>query len=168
MTAIRSVAPADHGALDAVITAAFGQRDEVDLVERLRRDGDVLFELTATHDDTVVGHILFSGLPIIRDDGSVIAAASLAPLCVRPDCQNRGIGADLVSAGLDECRKRRIPAVVVLGNPDYYQRFGFSAAAARPLAAPFSGPHFMAIELGSDALKQGGKVRYPAAFGLPG
>ncbi len=168
MTAIRSVVPADHGALDAVITAAFGQRDEADLVERLRRDGDVLFELAATHDDTVVGHILFSRLPIIRDDGSVIAAASLAPLCVRPDCQNQGIGADLIGAGMNECRKRCIPAVIVLGDPDYYQRFGFSAAAARPLAAPFSGPHFMAIEFDSGVLKDGGKVRYPAAFGLPG
>ena len=168
MTAIRSITPADHGAVNAVITAAFGQREEADLVERLRNDGNVLFEQAATLGDSIVGHILFSRLPVIGNDGSVIAAASLAPLSVRPDCQNRGIGADLVSAGLDECRKRRIPAVIVLGDPDYYQRFGFSAAAARLLAAPFSGPHFMAIELATGALKDGGKVRYPAAFGLPG
>ena len=167
MTAIRFITPADHGAVNAVITAAFGQRDEADLVERLRGDGDVLFEQAATLGSSVFGHILFSRLPVIRNDASVIAAASLAPLSVRPDCQNRGIGADLVSAGLDECQKRRIPAVIVLGDPDYYQRFGFSAAAARLLAAPFSGPNFMAIELDSGALKHGGTVRYPAAFGLP-
>ena len=167
MTAIRSVTPADHDAVDAVITAAFGQRDEADLVERLRRDGDILFEQIATHGDAVLGHILFNRLPVIRANGSVIAAASLAPLSIRPDCQGRGIGADLVGAGLDECRKRRIPGIIVLGDPEYYQRFGFSAAAARPLAAPFPGPHFMAIELDSGAFKDGGKVRYPAAFGLP-
>jgi putative acetyltransferase len=167
MMAIRSVMPADHSAIEATISAAFGQRDEADLVERLRRDGDVLFERVATLGDAVVGHVLFSWLPVIRDDGSVIAAASLAPLCVRPDCQNWGIGADLVGAGLDECRKRRIPAIIVLGDPNYYKRFGFTAIAARPLAAPFSGPHFMAIELDSGVLKNGGKVRYPAAFGLP-
>ncbi|HSG96186.1 MAG TPA: N-acetyltransferase [Afifellaceae bacterium] len=167
MTAIRSITPADHRTVEAVITAAFNQREEADLVEWLRRDGDVLFEHVATLDDAVVGHILFSRLPIIRDDESVIAAASLAPLCVRPDCQNRGIGTALVGASLDECRKRRIPAVVVVGEPDYYQRFGFTAIAARPLAAPFTGPHFMAIELQPGVLKDGGKVRYPAAFGLP-
>lgn len=165
--AIRSVTPADHRVVEAVITAAFNQRDEADLVEQLRRDGDVLFERVATLGDAVVGHILFSRLPIIGSDKSIIAAASLAPLCVRPDCQNRGIGADLVGAGLDECRKRRIPAIIVVGDPDYYQRFGFTAIAARPLAAPFAGPHFMAIELQPGVLKDGGKVRYPTAFGLP-
>jgi putative acetyltransferase len=164
--AIRSVTLADHSAIDAVITSAFGQRDEADLVERLRRDGDVLFEQVATRGDAIVGHILFSRLPVIRDEENVIVAAALAPLCVRPDRQNTGIGADLVVAGLEECQKRRIPAIIVVGDPDYYQRFGFTAAAARPLAAPFLGPHFMAIELDSAALKHVGKVRYLAAFGL--
>ncbi|MDH3194950.1 MAG: N-acetyltransferase [Hyphomicrobiales bacterium] len=167
MITIRSVTPADYSVIEAVITAAFNQRDEADLVERLRRDGDVLFEQVATLEDAVVGHILFSRLPIIRDDESVIAAASLAPLCVRPDCQNRGTGAALVGAGLDECRKRHVPAIIVVGEPDYYRRFGFAAAAAKPLAAPFAGPHFMAMELQSGVLKDGGEVRYPAAFGLP-
>ncbi len=164
---IRTVTPADHGAIDALIAAAFRQRDEADLVDRLRRDGEVLFEQVATHGNAIVGHILFSRLPIVGSDGSVVAAA-LAPLCVWPDCQNRGIGADLVDAGLAECRKRRLPAIIVVGDPAYYRRFGFTAAAAWPLAAPFAGPHFMAIELQPGALKDGGKVCYPAAFGLPG
>jgi putative acetyltransferase len=54
----------------------------------------------------------------------------------------------------------------VLGHADYYPRFGFSAQMAESLQAPFSGPHFMALELKPGALKAGGKVRYAKAFGV--
>jgi putative acetyltransferase len=54
----------------------------------------------------------------------------------------------------------------VLGRADYHSRFGFSAAKAESLEAPFSGPHFMALELRSGALKGGGRVRYANAFGV--
>jgi putative acetyltransferase len=54
----------------------------------------------------------------------------------------------------------------VLGHEDYYPRFGFSAALAESLEAPFSGPHFMALELTPGALRGGGRVRYAKAFGL--
>src|SRR5690606_41926034 len=63
--------------------------------------------------------------------------------------------ADLLTrAGLDACRQAGVEAVVVLGHPAYYPRFGFSAAAAEVLAAPFSGPAFMALELAPGALRR--------------
>jgi putative acetyltransferase len=73
----------------------------------------------------------------------------------------------LVRAGLAACRERGLAAAVVLGDPAYYPRFGFSAAAAQNLRAPFRGPAFMAMELlpgGLDGIT--GTVRYAAAFGL--
>jgi putative acetyltransferase len=55
----------------------------------------------------------------------------------------------------------------VLGHKGYYPRFGFSAALARPLEAPFSGDVFMALELAPGALHGAqGRVTYPAAFGV--
>jgi putative acetyltransferase len=55
----------------------------------------------------------------------------------------------------------------MLGHPDYYSRFGFSATSARHLEAPFSGDAFMALELRNGALDgSAGRVVYPPAFGL--
>ena len=63
-----------------------------------------------------------------------------------------------------------VPAVVVLGHPDYYPRFGFRASLAEGLVAPFSGPAFMAVELvpGALAAAAGHRVRYASAFGIEG
>jgi putative acetyltransferase len=72
----------------------------------------------------------------------------------------------LVRAGLARCRERRISAVVVLGDPGYYGRFGFRAETVQSLQTPWSGPHLMAIELIPGGLADGhGVAHYPAAFG---
>jgi putative acetyltransferase len=56
----------------------------------------------------------------------------------------------------------------MLGHKGYYPRFGFSAALARPLEAPFAGDAFMALELAPGALLgKKGRVTYPPAFGVP-
>jgi putative acetyltransferase len=100
-------------------------------------------------------------------DGRAVKALALAPMAVRPGLQKQGIGGRLIAAALDEARAVGAEAVIVLGHPDYYPRFGFSAALARNLASPFSGEAFMALELLPGALtgKQG-SVSYPMAFGL--
>ena len=162
---IRKAAPADVRAIDAVEAAAFGRREEADLVARLRREGAAQVELVACRANETVGHILFSPLPIVRP-GAVGAAAALAPLAVRPDMQRRGVGAALVREGLAHCRDAAVTAVVVLGEPAYYGRFGFRSETAATLLAPFSGPAFMALELEPSVLATGGEVRYAPAFGL--
>jgi putative acetyltransferase len=85
---------------------------------------------------------------------------------VRPDRQRRGIGGALIRAGLDRARGEGWEAVIVLGDPAYYPRFGFSAAQACHLAAPFSGEAFMALALRPGALDGVGRVVYPPAFDL--
>jgi putative acetyltransferase len=167
MAAIRPETPDDRMAVRAVNRHAFGGDGEADLVERLRADGLVIASLVAVAGGKVIGHILFSALPIEIPEGDVRAAA-LAPMAVLPSHQRQGIGGALIRAGLAACRNAGIEAVVVLGHPDYYPRFGFSADAARKLHAPFSGPALMALELTRGVLAGGGRVRYPAAFGLEG
>jgi len=111
---------------------------------------------------------LFSELPIETGQG-LIDAVSLAPLAVNPICQRQGIGSALVRQGLEHCRERGKPIVVVLGHPGYYPRFGFSAELAKKLHGPFSGEAWMALELRDGALDDvEGTVRYPEAFGVPG
>jgi putative acetyltransferase len=147
----------------AVNVAAFGGEAEADLVERLHDDGDALCGLVAEGEGRVVGHILFSRLPIETKDG-VVPAAALAPLAVAPAWQGQGFGAALVRAGLEGCRERHVVAVVVLGDPGYYGRFGFRAEAARGLRTPWSGPNLMGLELVAGGLPEEGVARYAAAF----
>ena len=158
---IRYARPADHAAIAAVTEAAFGQPDEAGLIERLREAGDVLFELVAVEDGEVVGHILFSRLWA----DSVGMYAALAPLAVRPGLQRTGHGSALVRAGLESAREFGAHGVLVVGDPAYYPRFGFSAEAARQVAAPYAGrPAFMAIALEAGAFDAPLSVAYPEAF----
>ena len=133
-------------------------------MDRLRDDGDFVASLVAERDRVIVGHVLFSRLRIAGPEREIEVAA-LVPVAVRPLSQRQGLGSTLIRAGLKRCREVGIEAVVVLGHPSYYPRFGFSAALAECLIAPYSGPAFMALELVPDCLASGGAVHYPPAFG---
>ncbi|MBL8542243.1 MAG: N-acetyltransferase [Hyphomonadaceae bacterium] len=162
---IRDAAPSDYPAIRAIVRHAFGQDEEANLVEQLRDDGDVLAELVEASEIALQGHILYSRLSIERE-GEILQAAALAPLSVLPAFQRQGMGGALIRAGNARCAELGCAAIIVLGHADYYPRFGFSAGAAEFLEAPFSGPHFMALELKPGALQHGGRVRYARAFGV--
>jgi putative acetyltransferase len=153
---------ADDSAIRRLNDDAFGGPSESRLIEDLR----AAVELVAVENGDIVGHILFSVLATTIDRQAVPALA-LAPMAVRPDRQRQGIGSVLVHAGLRLARERDWRAVIVLGHKEYYPRFGFSAALARPLEAPFSGDAFMALELAPGTLRGAkGRVTYPPAFGV--
>jgi putative acetyltransferase len=165
IVSVRDERPGDGERVRAVNETAFGGPGEASLVQRLYDDGDVVFGLVAEVEGQIVGHVLFSRLPIETSHG-VIQAAALAPLAVLPEWQGQGVGTALVRAGLARCRERRIPAVIVLGDPGYYGRFGFRAETARGVQTLWSGPNLMAIELVPGGLAGGwGVARYPAEFG---
>jgi putative acetyltransferase len=163
---IREETAEDHAGIREINRLAFEGDDEALLVDRLRSEGLVVASLVAAVKARVVGHILFSRLPVETPNGTIDAVA-LAPMAVRPEMQRNGIGSLLVRRGLDVCRERGEAIAVVLGHPGYYPRFGFSAALAQRLTSPFSGDAFMALELMPGALDGvTGTVRYPEAFGL--
>jgi putative acetyltransferase len=163
---IRSERPDDAAAVRSINEAAFGRPDEADLIDRLRAEGAVLRSLVAERAAQAVGHILFSRM-WIDIPGLSVPAVALAPMAVLPDQQRQGIGARLVRAGLDHLRTKGERIVLVLGHPDYYPRFGFSAAKTQTLEHPFPPAAFMALELTADALAGiRGKVRYPVPFGI--
>ena len=137
------------------------------LVDALRAGGHARLSLVAEIDGDVVGHVLFSDLPILTDRG-VVPALALAPVAVRPDQQRRGIGSALIRAGLAAARAAGHRIVVVLGHAEYYPRFGFSAKLAEPLSSPFSGrDSWMALELVPGALDGvEGAVQYAPPFGI--
>ncbi|MBK6702956.1 MAG: N-acetyltransferase [Caulobacteraceae bacterium] len=150
---IRDATASDYPAIRQVVRHAFGRDDEANLVEQLRSDRDALVELVAASDIAVQGHILYSPLAIVRG-GETLRAAALAPVSVLPAFQKSGIGGALIRAGNARCKELGCVGVVVLGHAEYYPRFGFSSVLAESLQAPFSGPHFMALEFEPGALRR--------------
>jgi putative acetyltransferase len=136
----------DHHTAVAELNRVAFRGDEGELVKRLREERLMLVELVAIDGNEVVGHILFSRLAV-EVDGRPVMAASLAPMAVRAYRQREGIGAALIRKGLEALLAQACEAAIVLGHSGYYPRFGFSAALARKLAAPFKGENFMALEL---------------------
>jgi putative acetyltransferase len=158
---IRYARAADHAAIAEVTAAAFGRADEAELVARLRADEDVIFELVAEEDGQVAGHILFSRLWADRAE----LYGALAPLAVLPARHGQGLGSLLVRRGVECAREFGCHGLLVLGDPAYYGRFGFSAEAAREVAAPYRGlPAFQALALEDGAFSAALIVAYPDAF----
>jgi putative acetyltransferase len=158
---IRHARPADHAAIEAVLCAAFGRADEAILAARLRADGDCVFELIAEEAGAVVGYVLFSRLWADRFE----LYGALGPLAVHPSRHGEGLGSKLVRTGLENAREFGCYGVLVLGDPAYYGRFGFSADATREINAPYSGrAAFQALALEDDAFAGAMSVTYPDAF----
>ncbi|GAA5530207.1 N-acetyltransferase Eis [Herpetosiphon gulosus] len=165
MIQIRPETNADLAAITSINQAAFGRIDEADSVNTLRQASTTI-SLVAELDAQIVGHILFS--PVQYDQApSRIKIWGLGPLAVLPSHQRTGIGAALVKAGLEACRQAAIQALVVLGDPAYYQRFGFRPAASWHLRCHYPVPAevFMAMELVVGTLVDlDGTISYHPAF----
>ena len=93
----------------------------------------------------------------------------LAPMAVAPARQRQGVGSALARAGIAACRDLGFGAVIVLGHPEYYPRFGFVPASRFGLRSEYDVPDdvFMAMELKPGALhgRGPGTIRYHPAFG---
>jgi putative acetyltransferase len=168
MLTIRAETTEDYAGVRAVVSAAFGRPNEARLVDRLRETDAFIAALSLVADDGVeiVGHVLFTAIRI-RTSAVALPALALAPLAVRPDRQNTGVGSLLVRHGLEVCRRLGHRIVVVVGHSTYYPRFGFLPARAQGLEAPFpvSDAAFMVCELVPRSLRGVcGRIEYPPPF----
>jgi len=93
-----------------------------------------------------------------------IKGAVLAPLAVRPEFQAKGVGSVLVRHGLKRLKSDGYDLVVVLGDPDYYSRFGFTPLLASQLKTPYDGPYLQALALSEQGKEAHGPVSYARAF----
>jgi putative acetyltransferase len=164
MITFRLEAANESGLIYDLVHKAYGQKAEARLVEDLCNDGDALISVVAMKEDVIVGHALFSDIPV-GTSKNLLRGAALAPISVASTHQNQGIGGGLIMQGLKECRKIGIQVVLVLGDPAYYGRFGFSAALSDNLESPYQGEYFQALEIEPGVLEGvTGKVLYPDAF----
>jgi len=162
---IRAEKECDRDAVYAVNKSAFEMPSEADLVDVLRQQAQPVVSLVAEENGEVVGHIMFS--PVSLSDHPNLKLMGLSPIAVAPVHQRTGIGSALVRSGLDQCRQLDFVAVVVLGHPDYYPRFGFLPSSQFGIDSEYDVPEevFMAMELRPEALTgKTGRVRYHPAF----
>ena len=136
---IREELPEDIEAIRAVNQKAFGQPQEGQLVDVLRKNSAVLLSLVATLNDRVVGHILYSPVSV-GADGEKAVGAGLGPMAVLPEYQRQGIGGKLIEAGNQKIREGGYPFIVVLGHPGYYPRFGFKPASSYEIRCEWDVP----------------------------
>jgi len=162
---VRAEKDGDREAVRAVYISAFGTSSEADLVDALRDQAQPVVSLVAELDGEVIGHIMFS--PVCLSGHPDIKVMGLAPMAVEPSHQRTGIGSALVLEGLGQCRQLNFVAVVVLGHPEYYPRFGFSPSSRFGIESEYDVPEevFMAMELRPEALTgKTGTARYHSAF----
>lgn len=154
---IRNETAEDAPAIRRLHQSAFETPAEADLVDALRADGDAVLSLVATGQDALIGHVMFSRL------SAPLPSLALAPVAVDRDHRAQGVAGALINEGLAQARAAGERAVFVLGDPEYYSRFGFDAAAARGFECVYAGPYLMALFL-SEADVRTGALTYPAAF----
>ena len=148
--------PADHPAIDALVTLAFGGPAEACLVRALRDEGVMEAEFVMANDaGAIIGHLALSRL--VAPAGWL----ALAPVAVHPDWQGRRIGSRFV-AGVARLMAIKGQSVVVLGKPSFYARAGFSLPRAAALAAPYPNDHLLILRPGEDVPAEA--LIYPAAF----
>ncbi|MEU5720936.1 N-acetyltransferase [Micromonospora sp. NPDC047738] len=142
---LRPEDPADEAPVARVLATAFARPDvatppEVGLVDDLRHSDAWIPELAmvAEHGGEVVGYALLTRVRVCSDDAAYPALA-LGPVAVAPYRQRIGHGTAVVQAALDAATELGERLVVVLGDPAFYRRFGFSRADRQGLTSPWSG-----------------------------
>jgi putative acetyltransferase len=164
VTHVRPEGDGDAPGIRTVHLRAFGRGAEADLVDALRgtQAWEPSLSLVAEEDGTVTGHVLFSGATL-EPSGTPVWA--LAPVAVLPDRQGRRVGTLLLDEGLRRAAETDAAAVVVLGDPEYYARFGFEPAGEFGVSPPFDVPYEAWQLLRLPAWRPGGgTVAYPEAF----
>jgi len=162
---IRPEKESDWDAVHTVNVSAFETPSEANLVDTLREQAQLVVSLVAEENGEVVGHIMFS--PVALPGYPELKIMGLAPMAVLPEHQRQGVGSMLVRAGMGICKQLGFGAMVVLGHPEYYPRFGFSSSPCFGLGCEYQVPEdvFMAMELQPGYLRDAiGTIKYHAAF----
>ena len=158
MIHVRDESPGDWKAIYQVISSTFGRLSEAELVGALREADDSIVSLVADDDGQIIGYVLLSKMD------APFSALALAPVSVIPPRQRSGIGSALIKRAVSKARDEGWAAIFVLGNPNYYKRFGFDQEAAAGFTSPYAGRHFMVLKLSPSLPATTGALRHAPAF----
>ena len=150
---IRKEKISEIGQITEIHNQAFNGPDEGRIVENLRKNGNLTQSIICEINGELVGHIAYS--PLINNCNEVIGIG-LAPVAVRPSFQNQGIGSELIKSGNQKAFDLGFRKIFVLGDPNYYSRFGFVLARDFNYYCGFDpdGNHFMVLGAKSKELER--------------
>jgi putative acetyltransferase len=160
---IRDEFPIDYEQITKITIAAFtghpySNCKEYILVQKLREKKSMTVSLVAIVNGEVAGHIAFSPVLIA---GKSCDWYGVGPLSVNPELQKQGIGSALMKAGIEKIKALGGKGCVLVGDPDYYVRFGYRNSDVMTFShAPKE--NFMIIEFGGGEIP--GEVDFDAAF----
>ena len=164
---VRKEESADVKAIDVVHMSAFEGDDEVGLIDSLRKSSTFVpdLSLVAEFNSRIVGHVLLTKVRL-QHGASGTDILALAPMAVVPSQSHRGIGGELVNAAIAIARKQNHGAIVVVGHPEYYQKFGFEPGSKWKLSCNLPVPDdiISALELVPGTLGNDGHVIFPSHF----
>lgn len=173
MLTIREEEIKDYNEVEKVVeesfkTAEFSDKDEHNLVRRLRNSNEFIKELSliAEEKNKILGHVLLTKA-LIKGESTSYETLALAPLAVLPEYQKSGIGKKLMNRAIERARELGYKSIVVLGHENYYPKFGFEKASKYGVKAPFEVPDeaYMILELLPGGLNRvSGVVEYSKAF----
>ncbi|WES99996.1 N-acetyltransferase [Chryseobacterium arthrosphaerae] len=176
MITIRQEEEKDHQQVFQLTEEAFREMEHSDhqeqfLVEKLRKSDAFIPELSLVAEDEngkIAGHILFTKIKIVNGSESFESLA-LAPVSVKPEFQNQGLGGRLITEGHRIARELGYQSVILIGHEKYYPSFGYEKTSNFGISFPFEIPeeNGMALELVKDGLNNiKGIVKYPEEFGI--
>jgi putative acetyltransferase len=158
---IRGEEQRDEPQIRDLLEASFPGYGEADLVDALRAAGDLVLSLVAEDAGIVIGHIAYSRLSVVGAEGTFPAVA-LAPLAVYPEYQQQGVATRLVRESHACLAAMGETLSLVLGEPTYYSRFGYSHRRAAHFDSDYQSPYLMALSFGAAPWE--GRLVYPTAF----
>lgn len=155
--------PKDISKIESVTKSAFldhphGDGNETKIISSLRQSDALAISLVAEVEGKIIGHIAFSAIDISDGTNNWFA---LGPVSVLPEHQCHSIGTSLVKKGIEILNKRQAGGCVLVGEPDYYKRFGFRAVSDLTLEG-LPTEYFQCLLL-SGAMPKG-KVSYHKCF----
>lgn len=162
---VRRETEVDLPAVYALNVSAFDTNAEAELVEALRGKVSNHISLVAETAGRIVGHIMFTPVDLLGCSSALIMG--LAPMAVKKEFRNQGVGSALIKLGIEACAESKAGALVVLGHPNYYPKFGFETASKFDLSCEYDVPEdvFMALEIIPGYLaKKSGVIKYHEIF----
>ncbi len=156
---LRDESSGDRKAIRQLHLTSFPGPGEADVVDQLRENGDVVISLVAIEGGVLTGHVMLSRM------AAPFRALGLGPVAVLPEWRRKGIAATLIKEGIKRATYGGWVGIFVLGDPNYYRRFGFETKHADGFECPYAGSHFMGLPLNSDELPlRFGRLDYARAF----
>ena len=157
---IREARTSDFEEIFYVIRSSFASQSESDLVKQLIIDDDVLINLVVELSNKIIGNVIVSKITMEPDMG--LFCGGVAPVSVLPKHQSTGIGSKLMREVIKKSKMISIDALFLLGDPNYYKRFGFAISR---LKNDFSLKNFQELELTESCLVNvNSKISYANAF----